>query len=134
MKQLSSERGKDGWSGGCDHEALSSTQWNFTYYTYTCSSGGLELDTLHLQLQGQKTAQGAVEFYTETLLSPAAEIYDQLNFAMCLYINFVANDMLYYFYGSVLRLDCVFFAFYVSLVAIWSIGYLNGESCCKRLL
>lgn len=32
--------------------ARSWKQWNFTHYTYTCSSGGLESDTLHLYLQG----------------------------------------------------------------------------------
>ncbi|CAB1459333.1 unnamed protein product [Pleuronectes platessa] len=31
---------------------LCCTQWNFTHYTYTCSSGDLESDTLHLYLQG----------------------------------------------------------------------------------
>lgn len=31
-----------------------STQWNFTHYTFTCSSGGLKSDTLHLHLQGPR--------------------------------------------------------------------------------
>lgn len=31
-----------------------STKWNFTHYTYTCSSGGLKSDTLHLHLQGPR--------------------------------------------------------------------------------
>lgn len=31
-----------------------STQWNFTHYTYTCSSGGLKSDTLHPYLQGPR--------------------------------------------------------------------------------
>lgn len=34
--------------------ALRGPQWNLTHYTYTCSSGGLESDTLHLYLQGPK--------------------------------------------------------------------------------
>lgn len=59
---------------GSDHEtcpqlkvvAHGSIQWNFTHYTYTCSSGGLESDTLHLHLRGPR----GVEFYTEHFRPP----------------------------------------------------------------
>lgn len=60
--ELRSERGKAGWSSECDHEtcshlkmvALSSTQWNLTHYTYTCSSGGLESDTTPIPAGSQR--------------------------------------------------------------------------------
>lgn len=54
---------RKGWEERCvwsrdqltaETTALRGIQWNFTHYTYTCSSGGLESDTLHLYLQGPK--------------------------------------------------------------------------------
>lgn len=98
--------------------ALGGTQWNFTHYTYTCSTGGLESDTLHLYLRGPEGCTQSSGILHRSTSDPscfsltgleetekkkniytilAAGIYDQQTFATLSRFFFLADHLCCYY-------------------------------------